>query len=46
MKIKNVSKEDMTIRGVEFPAGKSVTVKDAALAQKCLAMPEFTEAKK
>lgn len=42
MKIKNTGK-DMTLRGVDFPKGKAVQVDDPALAQKCLAMPNFEE---
>lgn len=43
MKLKNLTDKDMTLRGVDFPAGKAVEVKDEALAAKCLAMPEFEQ---
>lgn len=44
MKIKN-TEGDMTLRGVEFPKGKPVTVDDPSLAAKCLAMPNFIAVK-
>ncbi len=44
MKIKNTTSADMTIRGVKFPAGKAVTVDDAALAEKVMKMG-FAEVK-
>lgn len=36
----------MTLRGVEFPKGKVVDVKDFDLLSKCLAMPTFVEVKR
>lgn len=45
MKIKNITDNDMRLRGVDFPAGKGVAVDDADLAAKCLAMPEFEQVK-
>ena len=46
MKIKNTSDESITLRGVEFPAGKPVQVEDAALIMKCLSLPLFVEVKR
>lgn len=45
MKLKNITKTDMQLRDVLFPAGKAVEVADEGLAQKCLAMPEFEQVK-
>lgn len=44
MKIKN-TEDDLTLRGVEFPKGKAVTVDDDRLLAKCLNMPNFTVVK-
>jgi len=41
MQFKNTSQIDMTLRGVDFPSGKVVTVENAELAKKLDAMPEF-----
>lgn len=46
MKFKNISDTDMTLRGVDFPVGKTVTVEDKSLASKVSAMPEFEEVKR
>lgn len=45
MKLKNITENDMALRGVDFPAGQPVEVTDEALAAKCLAMPEFEQVK-
>lgn len=44
MKIKNTN-ETETLRGVEFPKGKAVTVEDADLIAKVLNIPGFVEVK-
>ncbi|MEL7219022.1 MAG: hypothetical protein AAGK01_11405 [Pseudomonadota bacterium] len=46
MKLINTTDTLMTIRGVDFPPGETVDVKDADLAAKCDAMPEFERAPK
>jgi ubiquitin len=46
MKFKNITDEDMTLRGVDFPAGKPVEVEDEALAAKVAVMPEFEQVKR
>lgn len=46
MKFRNTTDEDMTIRGVSFPPGKSVTVEDAALTTKLRGIPALQEVKK
>lgn len=40
-KFKNLTSKDMTLRGVKFPKGQPVEVKDESLARKVAAMPEF-----
>ena len=44
MKFKNTD-DDMTLRGVEFPKGKAVSVDDEELADKLRNMPNFKEVK-
>lgn len=46
MQIKNTTKQDMTIRGVEFKAGKVTSVADADLAAKVLGIEGFKAAPK
>lgn len=46
MQIKNTTKRDETIRGVEFKAGETVTVNDADLARKVLGIEGFKAAPK
>ncbi len=44
MELINTTDKAMTIRGVELPPGKPVGDLDAALFEKCDAMPEFERA--
>lgn len=46
MKFKNITDNDMTLRGVEFPAGKGVSVECPSLAEKLRNMPEFEQVKR
>lgn len=46
MRIKYTGDQDgVTVRGVEFPRGKAVTVDDVDLAAKMLAWPDVVQAR-